>query len=313
MGVAKLDWLLLFCCSGPPLVVLFLLRDVIKQQRLQLAHYFARGSLTSFDHGYDDFAMDPLVYCIAFLLAISVLTVYSRTREVLTATAFLKDVQPHMIALAVGLLSLPLIGAVATQFVTHAYLTRYFLPASAGLSICICYGLKASAGSVPALVALLLIPLSLGFGKAILQEAHRAPDAIPSLSVLAAEPTPLLFDTPEAYLQVYHYRPPMRNNIWVIADPPVALRYRQYDTDDRIMLALAAHGQAQAISLGAAVRKWPAFRLVPRTADYIRALKCVMNGGSQITVKHAFGISNFIFDVNVQSGNLTLIDACTGH
>jgi hypothetical protein len=306
----SLDWPLTACCVGPPVVVLVILRDIIRQQRLQLTHYFARGSLISFDHGYDDLQMDPLVCCIALLLMIATCAVYIRSGDVRPSAALLKNKSLDAVYLAIGLLSLPLVGAIVTQFITHAYLTRYFVAASVGFAICICFGTKLFAGFIPGLPVLLLIPLGLGFGKAILQEVHRAPAAVPSIDAFSGETTPILFDTPEAYMQVYHYLPAIRNASWVIADPPAALRYRQYDTDDRIMLALAAQGRAQAITLSAAARKWPAFRLVPRTADYVWALKCVMDAGAEVRVSQAFSASNFVFAVNVLPKHIALIEAC---
>jgi hypothetical protein len=128
--------------------------------------------------------------------------------------------------------------------------------------------------------------------------------------VLQSAATPILFDTPESYMQVYHYLPSVRPGIWAIADPVAALHYRKYDTDDRIMLALARQGKAQAVSLAAAARMWPAFRLVPRSADSVWALRCVMDAGAQIAVRQPFGASNFIFEVNVRPENIPLIEAC---
>jgi hypothetical protein len=55
---------------------------------------------------------------------------------------------------------------------------------------------------------------------------------------------------------------------------------------------------------------WPAFRLVPRSADPVWALKCVMDAGARITVRQPFGASNFIFEVNVPPGIIPAIEAC---
>jgi hypothetical protein len=304
------DWALLVCCAGPPMAVLLLLRDAMRQQRQQLTHYFARGNLLSFDHGYDELAMDPLVYCIALILIVCVLWLRWGRSEVSFTARFRVGPQLKDIVLGVGLLLLPIIGAFFTQFVTHAYVPRYFLPAAIGFAICVCYGARLFSRVVPGLVVLLMVPLGLGFGKAVLQEVSHRAETLPSIDVLTAEQTPLLFDTPANYVQIYHYFPTLRSNMWVIVDPSASLRYRQYDTDDKIMVALAEQGRAQVISLSAAVRRWPHFRLIPRSADYIWALKCVMDAGSQINVRHAFGTSNFIFDVSVQPGSTSQIDGC---
>jgi hypothetical protein len=304
------DWAILLCCGGPPMAVLFLLRNVIGQQRQELTHYFARGNLLSFDHGYDILAMDPLVYCLALTLIICAFGLCRKRVAVSFTTGIRVNPRLNEIALGAGLLLLPVIGAVATQFVTHAYVPRYFLPAAIGFAICLSYGIRLFSCVVPGLVVLLIVSLSLGFGKTILQEISRPAETLPSIGALTAEQTPLLFDTPGTYVQIYHYFPSLRGNLWVIADPAASLRYRHYDTDDRIMLALAEQGRAQAIGLSAAIRRWPSFRLVPRSADYIWALRCLMDAGSQIKVRRAFGSSNFIFDVTVLPGSVAQIDAC---
>jgi hypothetical protein len=246
------------------------------------------------------------------VMGVVFLVLCARAGELRMSVQPVRDIQPGVMALCLGLLALPLAGAVITQFVTHAYLTRYFLPAALGVAICACYVLRSIAGAIPGLALVAVLSLGMGFGKAILQATHHAPDALPPASVLQSAATPILFDTPEAYLQVYHYVPSVRRNIWAIADPAAALRYRQYDTDDRIMLALAGQGRAQAVSLATAVRMWPSFRLVPRSADYVWALRCVMEAGSQIGVRHPFGASNFIFEVNVRPQSIPAIEAC-GH
>ena len=308
--VRRFDWPLLISCTAAPLLVLILLHNVIAQQKHELAHYFARGNLLSFDHGYDDFAMDPLVYCVALVPGIVLLFLRARTGEPRMSVPPVPGIQPAVMALSLGLLVLPLAGAVITQLITHAYLARYFLPAALGLAICACCVLRSVAGALPGLALVAVLSLSMGFGKAILQETHHSPDALPSASVLQSAATPVLFDTPEAYLQVYHYLPSVRRNIWAIADPAASLHYRRYDTDDRIMLALAGQGKAQAVSLAAAARMWPAFRLVPRSADYVWALKCVMDSGARIAVRRPFGASNFIFEVNVPPESIPFIEAC---
>lgn len=308
----KMDWPLLISCAAPPMTVLILLRNVMMQQVHQLTHYFARGNLLSFDHGYDDLTMDPLVWCVALLLATVLCFLFPKALGAKLASQSISNLRPNVVVLAVGLLALPLVGAVITQFVTHAYLTRYFLPASIGFAVCLCYAIKLISGAVPGLVVVSVLSLGMGFGKEILQQAHRVPEPMPPLSALESASSPILFDNPEAYLQAYHYMPSARRSIWVIADPAASLHYRQYDTDDRIMLALAGQGRAQAVSLSSAVRMWPVFRLIPRSADYVWALKCVMDARSQIAVRSPFGASNFMFEIHVPPESVAPIGAC-GH
>ncbi len=305
------DWPLVLTCAAPPILVLWLLRDVIRTQRLQLAHYFSRGSLLSFDHGYDFLAIDPLVCSLALILMMGALGSLRGGGKLGGTNPLAGKPRTSGMILGTGLLLLPVAGALATRFVTHAYVPRYFLPAAIGFAICFSYGVKWFSTVLPALALLVMLPFGLGFGKAILQDAFRVPEGLPTSESLAAAPAPLLFDTPETYLQIYHYYPALRDKLWVIADPPASLRHRGYDTDDKIILALAGIRRAQAITLSAAVRRWPRFSLVPRSADSVYALKCVMEAGAPVAVGRAFGNSNFVFEVTVPPESIARIDACT--
>lgn len=306
----KPDWALLSCIAGPPAFVVFLLRHLIAEQRHQLTNYFARGNILSFDHGYDFLDMDPIVYCLAIVLAILLLYLL-RDRETLPQNIFpLVGISGYELLMGVSLLLLPIFGAVCTQFVTHAYVTRYFLPAAIGFSICVCYCLKRISAVVPGILVLSLVPLGLAFGKDIMQERQRSPEALPPVMPLEAATAPILFDTPGVYMEVLHYYPQLRDKIWVIADPAAQMHYRHYDTDDKIMLALTSRRITQAISLKDAAHRWSHFSLIPRSGDSVWALQCVINAGAQVRVPYRLGDSNFIFDVSVTADNLAQIDSC---
>jgi hypothetical protein len=302
------DWKPLTCTIVPAALVFALLLDTIRHQRSQFTNYFARGNLLSFDHGYDAFDIDPMIYCVGLLLVIATLW-RLRTLNPSGVKLSLDAFSPEVCA-GFGLLLLPILGAFLTQFVTHAYISRYFLPAVMGLAICLCYVIRLSSVILPGIIVLLNIALAVGFGKTTMQDFRRPPEMLPARVTLAAANGPILFDAPSAYVQVRHYYPELRSKLWVIADPSTQLRYRNYDTDDKIMLALATKGLAQTITLRDAVRRWPTFSLIPRSADYVWALKCLMDVGAKITTRAAFGNSNFVFDVTVLPENLPAIDAC---
>jgi 4-amino-4-deoxy-L-arabinose transferase-like glycosyltransferase len=306
------DWRLLCSLAVPPVIVLALLRDLIHGQRLQLTHYFSRGNILSFDHGYDILDLDPLVYCVALLLITLVMGVRFKANGFPGVVRFPANPGAQEALLGAGLLVLPIVGAVCTQLVTHAYVTRYFLAAGIGLCVCVCFGVRLLSGILPGIVVLLILPLGLGFGKALLQAAHRPEGALPPQAALITATDPVLFDTPGTYLQVYHYFPQLRPKLWAIADTQASLRYRHYDTDDKIMIALAnkVAGDVQVISLRTAAHRWSHFSLVPRSGDSVWALRCVIESGADVGVHHTFDASNFIFDVRVSRASVPLIDAC---
>jgi 4-amino-4-deoxy-L-arabinose transferase-like glycosyltransferase len=304
------DWVLLSCIAGPPIVVLAMLWGIISSQRHQLTNYFSRGNLLSFDHGYDILDLDPLVYCLALVL-ISLLFWLRRTRATSRPIVdFPEEAGTPESLLGASLLLLPILGAFCTQFVTHAYVTRYFLPAAIGFSICVCLGVRFLSVMLPGLAVLLILLLSLGFGKALMQQAHRPPGALPPAESLDVATGPILFDTPASYMEVYHYFPSLRDKIWVISDPAAQMYYRKYDTDDKIMLALASMGGGRAITLKAAAHQWSHFSLIPRAGDNVWALKCVIDAEAQVKVTRPFTDLNFVFDVTLSPESIPRIDAC---
>ena len=150
----RVDWAILMCCAAPPAAILLLLRDALSQQRQQLTHYFSRGNVLSFDHGYDVLAMDPLVYCLALALIVGVLGLTLGTFPVRFEDRFQNESPLKSTVLGIGFLLLPIAGAFLSQFVTHAYVPRYFLAAAIGLAICVCNGASAFSRLVPGLVVL---------------------------------------------------------------------------------------------------------------------------------------------------------------
>jgi hypothetical protein len=305
----RFDWRLVFCVVAPPFLVFGTLLKVIRGQGSQLTHYFARGDLLSFSHGYDSLDIDPMIGCVGLLLV--VLACSNSPNHIEAEIRHRPDPAAPEIYAGFGLLLLPILGALLTQFVTHAYVPRYFLPAVIGLAICLCFVTRLFSTVLPGTVILLNLALTVGFCKATMQDALRPAETIPAKAALIASTSPILFDTPSAYMQIQHYYPELRTKLWVIADPPTQLKYRKYDTDDKIMLALASKGLAQTTTLSDAVRRWPEFSLIPRSADYVWALKCLMDAGADVTVRNAFGNSNFIFETKVLPDHFTRIDACS--
>jgi hypothetical protein len=303
------DWRLVLCVVVPPILVFAVLLNVIREQRSQLIHYFARGNLLSFDHGYDSFDIDPMIYCVGLVLI--VVACWQPQMRSMESITFPPDPASPESCAGLGLLLLPILGAFLTQFVTHAYVPRYFLPAVLGLAICLCYVTKLFSSMLPGAVMLLNLVLAIGFCKATMQDGLRPVQTLAARGTLTAATGPILFDSPSAYMQILHYYPELHSKLWVIADPPTQLRYRKYDTDDKIMLALASKGLAQTTTLRGAVRRWPEFSLIPRSADSVWALKCLIGAGADIAVHHPFGDSNFIFEARALPETFPYIDACS--
>lgn len=304
------DWAMLGCIAIPPAIVLALLSGSIRNQHAQLAHYFSRGNLLSFNHGYEVVEIDPLIYGIALTLLAGAAAAFLAHSRSIPRPSFTLDGSPVLI-LGLGLLLLPLEGAVCTQFITHAYVSRYFLPAEIGFCICLCYMAKFLSDVIPGTVVGLILALAVGFGNILAQQAtHPASRTLPGAPLYAAQ-SPILFDSPEDYLRVLHYQPDLGPKMFVIADPPASLRSRRYDTDDKIMLALAAKGRIQTTTLSTAARKWSRFSLVPRPQEYGAALECLVTAGGRVNLKDEFGASNFLFDVALSAENVGRVDTCS--
>ena len=314
----KPDWALLAASVGPPVIVLAALRPLWGSQRLALAHYWGRGNLLSFNAGYVFLAMDPLIYVMALLLITVVLGLSYWNGRLAGEIAVPPHITTPEVYLGAGFLSLPIVGAFLTQFVTHAYSARYFLPAVLGFALCLCYAARMFSSIVPGLTVLLTLAMGLGFGRELMRVVSHPAEQLSEGAALGAENLPIVFDNAGDYMQVQHYFPGLRERLWVIADPAASLKYRNYDTDDKEMLALASQGGAQTITLGAAAERWGQFSLIPRTRDDVWALQCALESGARVQVQHAFrsswpnpGESNFVFDVTVNPESLVRILACS--
>jgi dolichyl-phosphate-mannose-protein mannosyltransferase len=309
-GSRRADWPLLLCTVAPPAIVLALMANVMRAQHQQLAHYFAKGNILSFNHGYESIQIDPLVYGMAAIFILGAAAA-NLVRQEVVGTFRLPGGSNQQLVLGLGLLLLPLEGAVLTQFVTHAYLPRYFLAAAIGFSIGVCYCVVLLDSMVPGATMGVVAALSLGFANIVTQEfSHPVERPFPS-SELNAMSSPVLFDAPVEYLRVLHYAPALRSKLLAIADPAASLRSRAYDTDDRIMLALASKGRVDTITLSAAAHTWGRFSLVPRPQEYAAALKCVVDAGAQVRLAGPWGDGNFVFDVVVTPESLRHIDDCS--
>jgi hypothetical protein len=304
----RIDWALIACGIVPPAIVLAILSKVIRQQHQALTHYFARGNLLSFNTGYGALEMDPIIYGTALtLIGCGLFAI----RNEAIAQFHLPSFGSRELSAGVAFLLLPIVGAFCTQFVTHAYVARYFVPVVLGFCICLCFTVKVFSSAMPGFVLLMMIPFSLGFAKIWTHEVfHPNLEPVPGAS-LAGTTSPILFDSPGDYVQVYHYIPSLRGNMWVIADPEASLRYRQYDTDDKIMLAMASKGLVQTITLNEAVHRWPSFRLVPRPQDNRWVLNCLMSAGAPIRINAPFDKANFVMDVTLTPESLSLVEGCS--
>jgi hypothetical protein len=309
-GSRRVDWPLLLCTAAPPAIVLALMANVMRAQHQQLAHYFAQGNILSFNHGYDSIQIDPLIYGMAAIFIIGAAAANLGWQEAV-GTFRLPGGSNRELILGLGLLLLPLEGAVLTQFVTHAYLPRYFLAAAIGFGIGVCYCVVLLDSMVPGATMGVIAALSLGFANIVAQEFSRPVERPYPSSELSALSSPVLFDAPVEYLRVLHYAPEMRSKLRVIADPAASLKSRAYDTDDRIMLALASKGRVDTITLSAAAHTWERFSLVPRPQEYGAALKCVVNAGAQVRLAGPWGDGNFAFDVVVTPESLRHVDECS--
>lgn len=309
----KIDWALLLALAVPPLISLAALRPIWAPQRKMIAHYWGRGNLLSFNTGYTFLALDPMIYVLALLMITVALTLSSKH----PAPVQESRIPSGEALLGAGFLLLPILGAVSTQFVTHAYTARYFLATAIGFALSLCYAVRRFSSFVPGLTVILTVAMGLGFSRELMRVLTHPAEQLTEGAALSSEQGPILFDNEGDYLQVYHYSPELRDRMWVIADPPASLKYRNYDTDDKDMVELAARGGAQAVTLRGAVQRWSQFTLVPRSRDYVWALQCVLESGAKVQVQKGFrssypnqGDSNFAFEVSVSPENLGSIMAC---
>jgi hypothetical protein len=112
-------------------------------------------------------------------------------------------------------------------------------------------------------------------------------------------------------LSALHYSPALRSKLLVIADPAASLTSRAYDTDDRIMLALASKGRVDTTTLSAAAHHFNHFSLVPRPQEWAASVKCLVDAGAQVRLEAPWSGGNFVLDVTVLPESVLRVDGCS--
>ncbi len=247
-----------------PSAALFLLRNLIGAQKLALSHYQAPGHLTSFVYGTEMFIPPAWTICIAIAaLAFGVWVGTAAEESHLTRTH--PEFSAPELVLAISLLSLPFLGAVVTLF-THAYVSRYFIAACAGYAVLICYLAACFRRRCPGVALLLSIAALLGIVQGIGQSFRDLHELQPLASLetrLGNSNLPVVFQDAKDYVVARELNPGMRNRIYYAAEPELALRVTDTNSDDLIMRAFASVQPEQVSRLNDMARKSESWIVVP--------------------------------------------------
>jgi 4-amino-4-deoxy-L-arabinose transferase-like glycosyltransferase len=280
----RLEWPLLFASLIPLGAALFLLRGTILSQKGVIAHYHSGGTYTSFVVGYDIFAIPA--WCIAMFVLVLAFEFWIERRDYrAVAEEPNRGLTEPEVLLAVMLSLLPVFGAVAT-LVLHAYIPRYFLAASAGLTVLVCDILYRSR-HVCSNASLLLSACAAFFIFYNVHTVAKHPSELPavaSLGALDGITEPVVFEDAKDYLQAVYLNPQISKKIFYVAEPSLAYRVIGSDSDDRIMQAVAAREAVQVVTLDALAGSGRDVVIVPGRFGWLEA--CVMDMGIDMSVSN---------------------------
>ena len=277
----RIDWLQIIGTLLAPAVTLFLLRDLIRSQKPILAHYHSQGSLTSFLTGADLISIPAWAICIG-IAALALGNWLGAAARDKRRTVIDPEFSGPELVLAVSLLSLPFLGAIITTF-THAYFSRYFMAASAGYVVLICY-LAASFHRRCVGVALLLSMVAVTVIATDLMRAvkHRHdPQPLANLQpVLGKLDLPVVFQDAKDYVVARELNPDISDRFYYAAEPELALKVTGTDSDDKLMRGLAAVQPQQVSRLDDMARKSEYWIVVPASFGWL--VPCLTEMGADM-------------------------------
>ena len=290
----RLDWRPLLAAVIPPPLTVLLMRPIITAQKSQIAHFHSMSG--SFIVGYGELGIANWVL-ILFIFALAVGIWLENAAGTVKPAAKGGNFTNRELILAALLSALPLIG-VACAIVLHAYAPRYFLAASAGIVVLVCY--LVAYLSARSSIALLLVSLCAGFFLCynLLSFAKRpkTTPALADLNSLQADSAPLVFQDAKDYLQAVLLSPEARKNFYFVAEPDLAVKVSGTDSDDRIMIALAKWQPIQATSFDALAANHRQILVVPSSYGFGWLQGCLMKmqldmRASEIALPRAGGFS----------------------
>jgi hypothetical protein len=267
----QIDWPLVVVAVLAPSVALFALHGLIHSQKAILSHYHSLGFMAYFTSGFD-LTVNLPSWAIWLGIVILVLGSWLASGERDPGTGRIRSefTAPELV-LAASLLSLPFLGAIIGTF-THAYASRYFIAASAGYAILICY-LAASFRPRCAGVALLLsivatTTIIYDLVHAI-KHRHDAQPLASIQSVLDHLELPIIFQDPKDYVLARELYPISSSRFYYAAEPELSIKVIGTDNDDKLMLALASLQPEQLSRLDDMNRKSEYWILVPSSVGWL--------------------------------------------
>jgi hypothetical protein len=285
------DWPLLTGMLLAPGISLFLLRNVIRSQRPAIQHYHSRGGVTAFLTGYDTFITTPWVICIALAGLALIYWLQAPAREEIRAWNSPGLSAPELL-LAGALLALPILGSIASKF-THAYVSRYFIAASAGYAILLCY-LAASFQRRCSGVALVLSAAAaagLFFDlRTTLQLRHDAPPMTGLLATLKNSNGPVVFEAAKDYLMARQLSPNLSARFYYASQPELAVKMIGIDTDDKLMRSLTKIQPVQVRTLDEMAQINEVWTVIPGSS-FGWLLPCFAEMGSTVQFLSSEGTS----------------------
>jgi hypothetical protein len=221
-----------------------------------------------------DWLLGPALVALIFVLL--TVTAYAVVRTWLSAkiesdAGAQVSIPLPEIGLAISLALYPFIIAVIAITVTHAYNSRYGLPAVAGISALLAYGTADFGRKLsPTRAFLVLAPALAWFALYQLYAVKNAIGTTPETSVALELPPndlPLVVGSHD-FVELLVARPDLKSRLYFLADRTSAVRFLGYDTDDRFLSALSPFAHLPVAEYDDFVKAHKSFLLLDR-ADWV--------------------------------------------
>jgi len=267
------------------------IHTLIRAQAAQNTRFHSRGAWVQLLGAYEEYRVDTwMLLCIVLFLAVACCLWDARFKEAAHAEAWAPRIPHHELAALAGFTLLPAAGMLVATLVTHAYISRYFLPAIVGLSILATTLLACLlANRLPIAYALLALIAALELFDAA-RIARRLTRGRPDIAILAGDRSlnlPVVFEDAKDLLYAQRNHAASARKFWYLASPEESARIQQFDTDDLAMLRLKQDtGDPQIVPLADFLSTKDAFYLYVRDGRSVGWLsEFLLRSGMRVTLQ----------------------------
>ena len=213
----RVDWPIWISMAAGAVVLIPLVPMILRVRKEFSGFFWSKPTWGVFLKSIDWFFRDPILVCFygaGFLIGVM------KAGDLLTADKRNQragwNVPSHELIAVMTLILLPVIGFVVAKLVTHAYVTRYFLPTAIGIALGLAFlyhrllqgRLLITAVLVASLLGIFIVRQA-GDARGLFSEKPNIAVAKSCTWALSVpDNTPIIISNPLLFLQCQHYAPP---------------------------------------------------------------------------------------------------------